>query len=55
MSKLCGELVGKDVKTVMNMGLDDIKRILSVDTINPSRVKCATIGLDAVKKALSKK
>lgn len=55
ISKLCGEITGKKIHDILSMNLDDIKRIISVDAINSSRVKCATIGLETVKAALSKR
>jgi NifU homolog involved in Fe-S cluster formation len=50
LSKLCSFLIGKPLKEVKEMELKDIKNLLGIEDISISRVKCATVGLDAVKK-----
>ena len=50
LSKLCSYLIGKPLKEVKEMELKDIKNLLGIDEISISRVKCATVGLDTVKK-----
>ena len=53
LSKLCGFLIGKRLEDVKNLTLEDIKNLIGIDEISISRIKCATIGLDAVKKLYS--
>ena len=50
LSKLCSYLIGKPLKEVKEMELKDIKNLLGIEDISISRVKCATVGLDTVKK-----
>lgn len=49
LSKLCGFLIGKRIDEIENMGLESVKELIGVKEISISRVKCATVGLDAVK------
>jgi NifU-like protein involved in Fe-S cluster formation len=50
MSKLCSFLIGKPLKEIEKMELKDVENLLGIEDISISRVKCATVGLDAVKK-----
>jgi len=50
LSKLCSYIIGKPLKEVKEMELKDIKNLLGIDEISISRVKCATVGLDTIKK-----
>ena len=50
LSKLCSYIIGKPLKEVKEMELKDIKNLLGMDEISISRVKCATVGLDTIKK-----
>ncbi len=54
ISTTCGEVIGKTADEVQRMNLDDVKRIVGVDQISLSRIKCATIGLETIKKTLYK-
>jgi NifU-like protein involved in Fe-S cluster formation len=54
ISKLCSEVVGKSSDKVNSMGLEDVKRIIGIDHISASRVGCALVGLETIKKALAK-
>jgi NifU-like protein involved in Fe-S cluster formation len=50
LSKLCSFLIGRSLKEIERMGLKDIEKMVGIGDISISRVKCATVGLDAVKK-----
>ena len=50
LSKLCRFLINKPLKEIKSMELKDIKNLLGIEDLSISRVKCATVGLDAVKK-----
>ncbi len=50
ISKLCDEMIGKSIKEVDKMNLDTIKQLLGLDNISISRIKCATVGLEAAQK-----
>ncbi len=50
LSKLCDFLIDKQIKEVEKMELKDIENLLGIKDISISRVKCATVGLDAIKK-----
>ena len=52
LSKLCGAMIGKPVAEVEKMQLADVKKLIGVDQISLSRIPCAMIGLETVKKAL---
>ncbi len=52
ISKTCGDIVGKTPEEIKKMSLGEIKKIVGVDEISLSRIKCATIGLDTIKEAL---
>ncbi|MGC8533891.1 MAG: hypothetical protein ACP5MV_04690, partial [Candidatus Parvarchaeum sp.] len=54
LSKLCGFLIGKPLKEIEKIGLKDIEEMLGIGDISISRVKCATVGLDAIKKTYNK-
>ncbi len=54
LSKLCGYLPGKDTGEVKNMTLDDIKKLIGIEHIGSSRIGCAMVGLETIKKALAK-
>ncbi len=49
-SKLCSYLIGRSLSDVKEMNLDSIKKLLGVTELSISRVKCATVSLEAVKK-----
>jgi NifU-like protein involved in Fe-S cluster formation len=53
ISKVCGYIIGKTKEEIIKMGLDDVKKIVGVDQISLSRISCATIGLETIKKALA--
>lgn len=55
ISKVCGAITGKTTGGVESMGLEDVKKLLGIDKISLSRIPCATIGLETIKKALNKK
>ncbi len=50
MSALSDQLVGKSSHELDAMGVADIEKYLET-SINPARLKCATLGLVAVQKA----
>ena len=50
LSKLCDFLIDKQIKEVEKMELKDIENLLGIKDISISRVKCATVGLEAIKK-----
>ena len=50
LSKLCSYIIGKPLKEVKEMELKDIKNLLGMEELSISRVKCATVGLDTIKK-----
>jgi NifU-like protein involved in Fe-S cluster formation len=52
LSKLCGAIIGKRTAEVDNMQISDVKKLIGVDQISLSRIPCAMIGLETVKKAL---
>lgn len=55
-SLLTEELKGKTLEEIGKMTKDDILRIVKVDlSKNPSRLKCAMLGLEVVKKAINEK
>lgn len=52
-SLLTEEIKGKTLDEIKKMGKEDIIRMIRVDlSKNPSRLKCAMLGLDVVKKAI---
>jgi len=51
ISILSEELVGMDTEKVKKMDKDAVQEILGIE-ITPSRLKCAMLGLEAIKKAL---
>ncbi len=51
MSALSEQLVGKSKAELDAMGVTNIEQVLET-SINPARLKCATLGLVAVQKAL---
>jgi NifU homolog involved in Fe-S cluster formation len=53
-SKLCSYIIGRGVKDVDDLGVEDIKRLLGLTNISAARVKCSLVGLNAVKSALHK-
>ena len=53
LSKVCGYSIGKSVESVKNMGIGEIKKLIGIREISVSRLKCATIGLETIKQALS--
>jgi nitrogen fixation NifU-like protein len=54
ISKLCGYAVGKNIEDVKKLGLDDIKKLIGIEHISTSRIGCAMVGLETIKKALAK-
>ena len=54
MSALSENLVGKSKVDIDALGVTNIEQYLET-TINPARLKCATLGLVAVQKALQEK
>jgi NifU-like protein involved in Fe-S cluster formation len=50
LSKLCSYLIGKKLNFVDSLNLESIKQLVGIDELSISRVKCATVGLDAIKK-----
>lgn len=50
MSALSEQLAGKSKAEIDAMGVQDIERFLET-SINPARLKCATLGLVAIQKA----
>jgi NifU-like protein involved in Fe-S cluster formation len=54
LSKLCEFLVGKRLEEINSMELKDMEKLLGINGISISRVKCATVGLDAVKRIYKK-
>ncbi len=55
LSKLCDFIIGKEISIIKDLGLDDIKRLIGIDKISTNRINCALIGLETVKKAVSKR
>lgn len=49
LSKLCSFLIGKKADEVKGLNLESIKKLIGIDDISISRIKCATVGLDALK------
>ncbi|MEM3190506.1 MAG: iron-sulfur cluster assembly scaffold protein, partial [Candidatus Parvarchaeota archaeon] len=54
LSKLCDFIIGKDLSVLNDIDLKKIESMIGVDRINPSRVKCATLGIDSFRKAIMK-
>jgi nitrogen fixation NifU-like protein len=54
LSKLCDYIIGKKKDILNEIDLAKIESLVGIDKINPSRVKCATLGVDSFKKAISK-
>ncbi|MEK7519135.1 MAG: iron-sulfur cluster assembly scaffold protein, partial [Patescibacteria group bacterium] len=54
MSALSENLVGKTKLDIDALGVKEIEQYLET-TVNPARLKCATLGLVAVQKALQAK
>ena len=50
-SMLSEEIVGRPIEEVAAYSRDEILELLGI-TVNPSRLKCAVLGLGAVKRAL---
>lgn len=47
------QIKGKSMDEVMKLGKDDILRMIKIDlSKNPTRIRCALLPLDALKKAL---
>lgn len=52
-SLLTEEIKGKKVEEVLKLNKDEILELIQIDlSKNPSRLKCALVGLEAVHKAL---
>lgn len=54
MSKLCGFLIGKKPEEIKDLNFESIKKLIGLSEISVSRIKCATIGLDAIREIHSK-
>ena len=55
-SLLTEEIRGKSIVEIMKMGKEDMIKIIKIDlSKNPSRLKCALLGLEVVKKAIMEK
>lgn len=55
-SLLTEEIKGKEISQLQKLNKDDILRILRIDlSKNPSRLKCALLSLETMKKALANK
>ncbi len=52
-SMLTDHIKDFSLQKINDLTLDDIKKLLNVE-INPGRIKCATIGLITIQKALAK-
>ncbi len=50
-SILLGDIIGKDIDYVMKYKLEDLVTTLGI-TLTVSRLKCANLGLEAIKKSL---
>lgn len=50
-SMLTEEVLGKDLDAVMAMGQDDISGLLGAE-IGPTRVRCAMLGLETLKRGI---
>lgn len=53
MSLLSDEIKNMDIEHVLQMSVEEIKDLLGIE-ISYARTKCATLGLEAIKKALTK-
>ncbi|MEM3067355.1 MAG: iron-sulfur cluster assembly scaffold protein [Thermoplasmata archaeon] len=53
-SLITEHIKGKSINEIKKLNFHDVKKLLGVDIIY-TRVKCATLALEAVKKALEKK
>ncbi|MEK6890786.1 MAG: iron-sulfur cluster assembly scaffold protein [Nanoarchaeota archaeon] len=52
-SLITEEIKGKNIESIKKMNFTDIKKLMGIDVIY-TRVKCATLALDAIKRALNK-
>lgn len=52
-SLLTDYLKGESIEDIQSLDVKDINTMLGVEQMSPGRMKCATLCLDAVKKALS--
>ena len=52
VSILSEEILGKNVEEISKMDQNSVKTMMGIE-ITPSRLKCAMLGLEAVKKALN--
>jgi nitrogen fixation protein NifU and related proteins len=52
MSAISDELMGKNREEIAKLGVHDVEKVLET-TINPSRLKCALLGVVAAQKAIS--
>ncbi|MBS3066345.1 iron-sulfur cluster assembly scaffold protein [Candidatus Pacearchaeota archaeon] len=43
----------KDIKEISKLNIEDIKKLLGIE-ISPGRVKCATLALETIKRAINK-
>ncbi|MGC8516540.1 MAG: iron-sulfur cluster assembly scaffold protein [Candidatus Acidifodinimicrobium sp.] len=55
LSKLCDYIIGKDIDILNEIDLAKIEDLVGIDQINPGRIKCATLGIDSFKKAVTNK
>ena len=54
-SLLTEDIKGKPIEQLKAMGKDDVLRIIQIDlSKNPSRLKCALLSLETLKKALNR-
>ena len=51
MSMVADEIVGTQLKDVTNMSVQDIQKELGLE-LSPRRLRCAELGLEAVKEAI---
>lgn len=52
-SLLTDYIKGENIESIQALNLPDIVTLLGGEQISPGRIKCATLGLDVLKKALS--
>ena len=55
MSFLSAKVKGMAIANVVKLTADDLKKLLGVEKITPSRENCMMMGLLAIKRALTKK
>ncbi len=55
MSRVCGAISGKTKEQIRSMDIKDVKKLIGIDQISASRISCAMLGLETIKKALADK